>query len=84
LNAPAAIPFPTEQLRLYARDLLAGGTPNVYDRYRAMCDAAILGVEPATPQHKFAAALGLSRTTLRAMLRRCGVARADGRKAVRS
>ena len=75
-------PFPTDALTAFARAVYADGQGNAYDRYRAACDAVILGVSPATPQHRFARTLGLSRTTLRNMLRRLGMTRADGRKAV--
>jgi DNA-binding GntR family transcriptional regulator len=83
LSRPAD-PFPAEQLRQYARGMLADGQPDVYARYRALCDAVLLTESPALPQNKLARRLGLSRTTLRSMLRRLGLSRADGRKAVPS
>lgn len=77
-------PFPADALRDFARSLVTDEQPDAYSRYRAACDAVILGVEPSIPQHRFATALGISRTTLRAMLARCGISRNDGRRAVPS
>jgi hypothetical protein len=78
-------PFPSDALRAYAARLMADGPPGtVYDQYRALCDAVFLGVEPTLPQRTFAKKVGMSRTTLRSMLRRLGLRRPDGRKAVPS
>lgn len=78
-------PFPTEALRAYAADLVTtDGAGEPYERFRRACDAVILGVVPTMPQNRFAALLGISRTTLRAMLARCGVKRNDGRRGVQS
>lgn len=78
-------PFPTEALRAYAAAIVStDGSGEPYERYRRMCDAVILGVVPDMPQNRFATLLGMSRTTLRAMLARCGVKRNDGRRAVPS
>lgn len=83
-EVPESYPFPAEQLRHYARCLVADGKGDAYQRFRNLCDTVILGVSPATPQVRFARVLGMSRTTLRTMIRRLGLRRADGRKAVAS
>lgn len=83
---PPYSPFPAEALRAYARYLLATGDPptNVYDQYRALCDAVILTAAPAVSQIRFARVLGMSRTTLRTMIRRLGLPATDGRRTVPS
>lgn len=77
-------PFPAEALAAFARHLAADGQPDAYQRFRDRCDAVILAAQPTTPQVKFAKTLGLSRTTLRSMLRRLNLTGQDGRKAAAS
>lgn len=78
---PEPYPFPAEALRNYARSLVTTGEPvDVYQRFRDECDRAILGAAPSMAQIKFARILGMSRTTLRFMLRRVGITATDGRR----
>lgn len=72
---PDPYPFPAEAMRNYARSLVTTGDPP-----RDECDRAILGAAPSMAQTKFAAILGISRSTLRFMLRRVGLTAKDGRR----
>lgn len=79
---PDPYPFPAEALRSYARSLVSTGDPpaNVYQRFRDECDKAILTAAPTMSQVSFAVILGISRSTLRSMLRRLGLTHRDGRR----
>ncbi len=81
-EVPEPTPFPADALRDYARGLVTDGQGDAYHRFRAACDTVILGVEPAASQVSFARVLGMSRTTLRTMLRRLRLGRRDNRKVV--
>lgn len=77
---PEPSSFPTESLRNYALNLLANHHVHgeAYALFREACDHAILTAAPSMPQVKLAHILGMSRTTLRSMLRR--LVHPDGRR----